>query len=780
MDGVALCKIVARIKESNISDRMTPVPKTKKDAQANFDLFLKGCRALGLEARCDLFSFYDLRKKKHDVIMRTLQALARELDGAFWDKMRTLSDDSASDTDQDEQPDGPVTLIVRTNRPRPVSQGVQTSDEEREGNGNENVRRRASSSASGDKPKGRQRPVREETIVRRRRHTVMGRRNGKPVSMVESTFTKSKVVSRGGTKETTTSTRRLQDTELDSVSDLSSVRSVSDDEADDDKNPRRRLVADNAEFSEPEHEQELDRSTRPVAKRATPRASTKLASTLPSGGVSRKPSANLRIQQVTVPTQQRRRPPAVDTKVGRKRVSNGTPAPIKGVLKKGARLRERVDSEVSVESTSSFASSASSASSEHSASSSSLSTSQVNDEEQEEQVVVAEEKKKASPEAEPVSVVVEEDDDASSDTAVSLVMGVIGLGMMAVTGTGTVVFAELLGILNLGVAEGIGILEPEPQPWPFKLAARAARCAQAHSRGVMRPRQLSSAASSGGGGGSDATPARGGAAGPNGDGGDAEAATTHFGFKNVDVADKEELVGKVFHSVAEQYDVMNDLMSGTLHRVWKDDFVKTLLPLSVAGHGGKTIDVAGGTGDIAFRIVQQSGAMSPSEPPVHVTVCDINSSMLKVGEKRAQKLGLPASQLDFVQGNAESLPQFEDNTFDAYTIAFGIRNVTHIDKALEEAHRILKPGGRFMCLEFSHVANPVIKTIYEQYSFHVIPVVGQLVANDRDSYQYLVESIRKFPTQRKFERMIRDAGFSNVSHVDYTAGIVAVHTGFKL
>jgi len=255
---------------------------------------------------------------------------------------------------------------------------------------------------------------------------------------------------------------------------------------------------------------------------------------------------------------------------------------------------------------------------------------------------------------------------------------------------------------------------------------------------------------------------------------------THFGFKDVDVEEKEELVKEVFHSVAEQYDVMNDLMSGTLHRVWKDEFVNMLLPVSCAGYGGKVIDVAGGTGDIAFRIVERSNTMSPRDPPVGVTVCDINASMLKVGEKRAEKFGLDKGQLSFVEVNAEKLKQFEDNTFDAYTIAFGIRNVTHIENALSEAYRVLKPGGRFMCLEFSHVANPVIQAIYEKYSFHVIPTVGQLVANDRDAYQYLVESIRKFPKQREFERMIREAGFSHVTHTNLTCGVVAIHSGFKL
>lgn len=310
----------------------------------------------------------------------------------------------------------------------------------------------------------------------------------------------------------------------------------------------------------------------------------------------------------------------------------------------------------------------------------------------------------------------------------------------------------------------------------MQVASRSLRAAAGRLRG-QSIRSLSSTIPP-----SSTSSASGSAAKGSGDDGTGK---THFGFRDVDVDDKEQLVGRVFHSVAEQYDVMNDLMSGTLHRVWKDQFVAELLPICGAGYGARTIDVAGGTGDIAFRIVRESNAMSPSDPPVHVTVCDINSSMLGVGRERAIEKGLytPGSaqqQLDFIEGNAEKLPQFEDNSFDAYTIAFGIRNVTHIDRALREAHRILKPGGRFMCLEFSHVANPVMKAIYEQYSFHAIPAIGQFIANDRDAYQYLVESIRKFPEQRAFERMIREAGFSNVTHENFTCGIVAMHSGYKL
>eukprot|EP00123_Amoebidium_parasiticum_P012781 comp21571_c0_seq1/m.30140 comp21571_c0_seq1/g.30140 ORF comp21571_c0_seq1/g.30140 comp21571_c0_seq1/m.30140 type:complete len:316 (-) comp21571_c0_seq1:249-1196(-) len=247
-----------------------------------------------------------------------------------------------------------------------------------------------------------------------------------------------------------------------------------------------------------------------------------------------------------------------------------------------------------------------------------------------------------------------------------------------------------------------------------------------------------------------------------------------FGFRKVKEEEKAQLVGQVFHSVAQSYDLMNDLMSGGVHRLWKDYFVQKLGPLP----GTKILDVAGGTGDIAFREVDFMRTASPTHGG-SVVVCDINTSMLEVGKQRARERGYRDEEISWVAGDAEKLP-FDDNTFDAYTIAFGIRNVTHIDQALSEAYRVLKPGGRFMCLEFSRVNNPVIKTLYDAFSFEIIPVIGELVANDRASYQYLVESIRKFPDQERFLAMMVQAGFKAATFEDLTFGVTAVHSGFKL
>mmetsp|Transcript_5976 Transcript_5976/g.6864 ORF Transcript_5976/g.6864 Transcript_5976/m.6864 type:complete len:299 (-) Transcript_5976:177-1073(-) len=258
-----------------------------------------------------------------------------------------------------------------------------------------------------------------------------------------------------------------------------------------------------------------------------------------------------------------------------------------------------------------------------------------------------------------------------------------------------------------------------------------------------------------------------------------DSESTHFGFKDVPKTEKEKLVGQVFHNVANKYDVMNDLMSGGLHRMWKDHLINKLLPLSVPGYEASHLDVAGGTGDVAFRIAERT---KNCNPPVKITVLDINGSMLEVGKQRAieRNLWSPSrdERMSWVEASAEELP-FDENSFDSYTISFGIRNCTNIPKVLEEANRVLKPGGRFMCLEFSQVPNPLLRAIYDQYSFRVIPEIGKIVSNDRESYQYLVESIRKFPDQLKFERMIREAGFQNVRHENLTHGTVAIHSGFK-
>ncbi|KAJ3257346.1 2-hexaprenyl-6-methoxy-1,4-benzoquinone methyltransferase [Boothiomyces macroporosus] len=215
-----------------------------------------------------------------------------------------------------------------------------------------------------------------------------------------------------------------------------------------------------------------------------------------------------------------------------------------------------------------------------------------------------------------------------------------------------------------------------------------------------------------------------------------------------------------------------DVMSGGIHRLWKDYFISKLSPTNST----KLLDVAGGTGDIAFRFIDKIRKEYGTDPDVRVL--DINENMLQVGRERAKKKGY---ELEFVQGNAEEL-QFENDTFDAYTIAFGIRNCTHIDRVLSEAYRVLKPGGRFMCLEFSHVESPLIKAMYDMHSFYMIPKMGELIANDRESYQYLVESIRKFPKQTEFAEMIRNAGFKTVGdgYENLTFGVAAIHSGYKL
>ncbi len=245
---------------------------------------------------------------------------------------------------------------------------------------------------------------------------------------------------------------------------------------------------------------------------------------------------------------------------------------------------------------------------------------------------------------------------------------------------------------------------------------------------------------------------------------------TSYGFKKVEAGEKQPLVNDVFHKVANRYDLMNDLMSAGLHRLWKDAMVAWLNPPKRAGW--KVLDVAGGTGDIAFRIVEAS------QRQAHATVLDINGSMLAVGRDRAEKQGL-AVNTDFVEANAEELP-FEDETFDAYTIAFGIRNVPRIEVALAEAYRVLKRGGRFLCLEFSEVDMPLLDKAYEAWSFNAIPKIGKAVTGDGEPYAYLVESIRKFPNQQNFASMISRAGFGRVSFRNYSGGIAALHSGWKL
>ncbi|KAG4065509.1 hypothetical protein HA402_013279 [Bradysia odoriphaga] len=260
-------------------------------------------------------------------------------------------------------------------------------------------------------------------------------------------------------------------------------------------------------------------------------------------------------------------------------------------------------------------------------------------------------------------------------------------------------------------------------------------------------------------------------------------AETHFGFQTVKESEKAEKVHKVFEEVAKSYDLMNDAMSFGVHRIWKDIFIERL----GASRGTKLLDMAGGTGDIAFRYLKYLNN-SPRQDDVqsHVTISDINQNMLDVGRIRAEKLGfvngsetINDCSVDWVCANAEQLP-FADNTFTAYTIAFGIRNCTHIDKVLSEAYRVLAPGGRFMCLEFSHLNNETMQWLYDQYSFHVIPPMGQILAGQWHPYQYLVESIRKFPKQVEFEEMIRESGFNCVSYEDLTFGVCSIHSGFKL
>ncbi len=243
--------------------------------------------------------------------------------------------------------------------------------------------------------------------------------------------------------------------------------------------------------------------------------------------------------------------------------------------------------------------------------------------------------------------------------------------------------------------------------------------------------------------------------------------TTHFGFETILEKDKSEKVQGVFSSVASKYDVMNDVMSLGIHRVWKDAMMDWLAPI----RGQALLDVAGGTGDISFRFLKRaSGA--------NATVLDLTESMLAEGRKRAENVGI-SGQLEWVVGDAMALP-FEDDSFDVYTISFGIRNVTDPQKALSEAYRVLKPGGRIMVLEFSHIPNDLLQWFYDKYSFNVIPRLGQIIASDRRSYQYLVESIRKFPKQEPFMKLVNAAGFENTKFRNLTMGVACLHSGWKI
>jgi ubiquinone/menaquinone biosynthesis methyltransferase len=295
------------------------------------------------------------------------------------------------------------------------------------------------------------------------------------------------------------------------------------------------------------------------------------------------------------------------------------------------------------------------------------------------------------------------------------------------------------------------------------------------------------------------------------------ASTTHFGYQQVPISEKEQHVKHVFENVANSYDVMNDLMSGGLHRAWKDYLIQVSQIETIAsvvrrihtsqhqqqhqqpigtsetinlqqGSTFQILDVAGGTGDIAFRFLDIAGCIERSKSsgidPIQITVCDINTEMLRVGEQRAtqfygRNVMDQTRALQFMEGNAQNLYQFTDNTFDIYTIAFGLRNVTNVDLGLQEAYRVLKPGGRFMCLEFSQVPNHYLRTIYDSYSFHIIPTIGEVVANDRHSYQYLVESIRKFPNQEELTHRMNQVGFQMSKYTNLTGGIVALHEGWK-
>lgn len=247
--------------------------------------------------------------------------------------------------------------------------------------------------------------------------------------------------------------------------------------------------------------------------------------------------------------------------------------------------------------------------------------------------------------------------------------------------------------------------------------------------------------------------------------------TTSYGFKTVNPDEKQGKVNYVFSRVADNYDLMNDMMSGGMHRIWKDELITQLAPR--AEKPLTHLDVAGGTGDITFQLLQKAGSHA------HVTILDISPEMLTVGRDRAREKQISDDQISFVEASAESLP-FPDRHFDSYTIAFGIRNVPRIDLALKEARRALKPGGHFLCLEFSAVKVPILREIYDRFSFNVIPKMGEMIMGDAEPYQYLVESIRKFPDQESFKTMIEAAGLERVRYTNLTGGIAAIHSAWRI
>ncbi|XP_034828229.1 2-methoxy-6-polyprenyl-1,4-benzoquinol methylase, mitochondrial [Maniola hyperantus] len=259
-----------------------------------------------------------------------------------------------------------------------------------------------------------------------------------------------------------------------------------------------------------------------------------------------------------------------------------------------------------------------------------------------------------------------------------------------------------------------------------------------------------------------------------------EKRKTHFGFETVNEDEKTKKVHEVFETVASKYDLMNDVMSFGVHRLWKDILMLRLAPTP----GTKLLDMAGGTGDITFRYLNylRNQGLPATDKRSSVTVCDINQHMLDVGKARAEKQGYTKDtsvDIDWLCADAENLP-LPDDSYSAYTIAFGIRNCTRVDKVIEEAYRVLQPGGRFLCLEFSQLPNTTMQWVYDQYSFQMIPVLGQLIAGQWKPYQYLVESIRQFPHQEKFKSMIEEAGFRQVTYENLTFGVCAIHSGFKI